>query len=119
MIVLGIVIRKVLIRNKFVLRNHLLLQIAYLLHKNKEHLALRNNFRVTKKFLITKFDRILTTSSVEHLGEIDKEIRVHCPFPSKSCQFSDEIMLTLITKHSFVLFFPMCSARIFLKYIMM
>ena len=27
-----------------------------LLHKDKEHLALRNNFRVTKKFLITKFD---------------------------------------------------------------
>ena len=23
---------------------------------HKEHLALRNNFRVTKKFLITKFD---------------------------------------------------------------
>ena len=23
---------------------------------NKEHLALRNNFRVTKKFLIAKFD---------------------------------------------------------------
>ena len=27
-----------------------------LLHKDKELLALRNNFRVTKKFLITKFD---------------------------------------------------------------
>ena len=27
-----------------------------ILHKDKEHLALRNNFRVTKKFLITKFD---------------------------------------------------------------
>ena len=26
---------------------------------DKEHLALRNNFRVTKKFLITKFDCIL------------------------------------------------------------
>ena len=26
------------------------------LHKDKEHLALRNNFWVTKKFLITKFD---------------------------------------------------------------
>ena len=26
---------------------------------NKEHLALRNNFRVTKKFLIAKFDCIL------------------------------------------------------------
>ena len=31
--------------------------IANLLHKDKEHLALRNNFTVTKKF--TKFDSIL------------------------------------------------------------
>ena len=29
-----------------------------LLHKDKEHLAVRNNLRVTKKFLITKFDCI-------------------------------------------------------------
>ena len=36
-----------------------------LLHKDKEHLALRNNFRVTKKFLITKFD-----CSIHALGEI-------------------------------------------------
>ena len=27
-----------------------------LLHRNKEHLAIRNNFRVTEKFLIAKFD---------------------------------------------------------------
>ncbi len=33
-----------------------ILRIVNLLHKDKEHLALRNNFRVTKKFLITKFD---------------------------------------------------------------
>ena len=26
------------------------------MHKDKKHLVLRNNFRVTKKFLITKFD---------------------------------------------------------------
>ena len=31
-------------------------QFANLLHKDKEHLPLRNNFKVTKKFLITKFD---------------------------------------------------------------
>jgi hypothetical protein len=37
------------IRNKFVLRKHLL-------GKDKELLALRNNFRATKKFLIAKFD---------------------------------------------------------------
>ena len=30
--------------------------IVNLLHKDKEHLALRNNFMVTKKFLIAKFD---------------------------------------------------------------
>ena len=35
------------------LRKHFLWLIANLLHKN---LVLRNNFRVTKKFLITKFD---------------------------------------------------------------
>ena len=29
-----------------------------ILHKGKEHLALRNNLRVTKKFLINKFDSI-------------------------------------------------------------
>ena len=52
----NLVIRNVLIRNKLVLRNHFPWPIWYLLHKNKEHLALRNNFRVTKKFLITKFD---------------------------------------------------------------
>ena len=33
--------------------------IVILLHKDKEHLELRNNFRVTKKFLIAKFDCIL------------------------------------------------------------
>ena len=47
------VIRNVL---KLVLRNHFPLPIDNLLHKYKEHLALRNNFRATKKFLITKFD---------------------------------------------------------------
>ena len=49
--------RKVLFRNKLVLRkNHFPWSTANLLHKNEEHLALKNNFRVTKKFLITKFD---------------------------------------------------------------
>ena len=38
----------VLIRNKLVLRNHFPWPNASLLHKDKEHLALRNNFRVTK-----------------------------------------------------------------------
>ena len=52
----NLVIRNVL---KLVLRNHFPLPIDNLLHKYKEHLALRNNFRVTKKFLITKFDCII------------------------------------------------------------
>ena len=49
----NLVIRNVL---KLVLRNHFPLPIDNLLHKYKEHLALRNNFRVTKKFLTTNFD---------------------------------------------------------------
>ena len=49
-------IRNVLIWNKLVLMNHLLWPIVNLLHRDKEFLVLRNNFRVTKNFLITKFD---------------------------------------------------------------
>ena len=44
------------IRYKLVLRNHFPWPNANLHHKDKEHLVLRNNFRVTKKFPITKFD---------------------------------------------------------------
>ena len=44
-------IRNGLIRNKLALRNRFRDQFANLLPKDKEHLALRNNFRVTKKFL--------------------------------------------------------------------
>ena len=51
-------IRNGLIRNKLVLRNRFLWPICHLLHKDKELLALRNNFRVTKKFLIANFDCI-------------------------------------------------------------
>ena len=54
----NLVISNVLIRNKLVLRNYFLWPIVNLLYKDKEHLALRNNFRVNKKFLITKFDCI-------------------------------------------------------------
>ena len=39
-------------------------QFAVLLHKDREHLALRNNFRVNKKFLIFKFDCITSSVSV-------------------------------------------------------
>ena len=45
---------------------HIQWPIANLHHKDKEHLALRNNFRVTKKFLITK----------SHLAWADFEIKV-------------------------------------------
>ena len=51
-------IRNVLIRNKLVLRNHFPSPIDNLLYKDKEHLALKDKFRVTKKFLIAKFDCI-------------------------------------------------------------
>ena len=46
-----------LMRNKLVLRNHFPWPICYLLHKDKikEHLALRNNFRATEKFLKIQF----------------------------------------------------------------
>ena len=38
------------------LRNHFLGPICHLLHKDKELLALRNNFRLNKKILIAKFE---------------------------------------------------------------
>ena len=65
-------IRNCLIRNKLVLRNHFLWPICYLLHKDKELLELRNNFRATKKFLIAKFDRIRSIVSLltEQLWEM-------------------------------------------------
>ena len=43
----NLVIRNGLIRNKLVLRNHFPQPIGTLLHKDKEHLDLRNNSRVT------------------------------------------------------------------------
>ena len=51
-------------RNKLVLRNHFPWPNANLLHKDKEHLALRNNFRVTKKFLLTS-----STAGMSQRGE--------------------------------------------------
>ena len=60
--------RNSLIRNKLVLRNHFLWPICHLLHKDKELLALRNNFRATKKFLIAKFDCTTKRSLYAGLG---------------------------------------------------
>ena len=51
-------IRNDLIRNTLVLRNHFLWPVTNFLHKDKEYLGLKYNFRVNKKFLITKFDCI-------------------------------------------------------------
>ena len=59
-------IRNVLIRDKLVLRNHFPRPIANLLHKDKEILAFTNNFRVTKKFLITKYDCTLAFCGLWH-----------------------------------------------------
>ena len=52
----NLAIRNCLIRNRLVLRNHFLWPICQLLYKDKENLALRHNFRATRKFLIPKFD---------------------------------------------------------------
>ena len=53
------------IKNKLVLRNHFPWPICNLLHKHKEHLAFKENIRVTKKFLITKFDCIKVCQSIK------------------------------------------------------
>ena len=75
-------IRNILIRNKLVLRKHFLWTNANLLHEDKELLSLRNNFRVTKKFLITKFDctsaeiKTKSTDILLKIITILKELRV-------------------------------------------
>ena len=69
-------IRNGLIRNKLVLRNHFLWPICHLLHKDKELLALRNNFRATKKFLIAKFDCIMYVPN--DLAELHSLISFDC-----------------------------------------
>ena len=65
-VIANTVIRNDLIRNKLVLRNHFPWSIANLLHKDKEILAFTNNFRVTKKFLITKYDCTLAFCGLWH-----------------------------------------------------
>ena len=51
----NLAIKNGLVRNKLVLRNHFPWRICHFLNKDKELLALRNNFGATKKFLIAKF----------------------------------------------------------------
>ena len=65
----NLAIRNGLKRNKLVLKNHFLWPICHLFHKDKELLALRNNFRANKKFLIAKFD---CTSKIVQVSQIKK-----------------------------------------------
>ena len=68
------------IRNKLVLRNHFLWRpICHLLHKDKELLALRNNFRVTKKFLIAKSDCSYFVNPLNAIKQ-QQNILDHCVF---------------------------------------
>ena len=56
--------------NKLVLKNHFPWPNATLLYKDKEHLALKDNFRVTKKFLIAKFDCITKKGEQEMVKKV-------------------------------------------------
>ena len=79
-----------LIRNKLVLRNHFPWPICHLLHKNKEHLALRNNFWVTKKFLIAKFDCTPITYKYRYIKKIFHRLRESI----SECSANIEVMKT-------------------------
>ena len=52
----NLAIRNSLIRNLLAFRNHFPWPTCHSLHKEKQLLALSNNFRATKKFLIAMFD---------------------------------------------------------------
>ena len=94
----NLVIRNGLIRHKLVLRNHFPWPIVNLLNKVKEHLVLRNNFNVTKKFYITKFDcsnfcvwsyKDWTTGSVMELASpLSKSFRTLTKNPVTNCTCS-------------------------------
>ena len=75
----NLAIKNGIIRNKLVLRNHFLWPICHLLHKDKELMALRNNFRATKKFLIAKFDCIRAISKSHFCPHLQKNEPNHCP----------------------------------------
>ena len=90
------------------LRNHFPVPIVNFLHKDKERLALRNNFRVTKKFLtpsLTVYDLIKQFNRFQKrkiskcgkqftvkLGDKERfdmeQIGVKEPFPMTNCQFA-------------------------------
>ena len=79
-------ISNIVIRNKLVLRNHFPWPTVNLLHKNKEHLALRNNFRVTIKFFFAKFDFTFfffldnsqRKENYRHENTTSKNVLTHC-----------------------------------------
>ena len=76
----NLAIRNDLIRNKLVLRNHFLWSICHLPYKDKKFLALRNNFRANKKFLIAKFD---CTFDIGRFLELEKVgCNIHVLFES-------------------------------------
>ena len=77
----ALAIRNGLIRNLLVLRNYFPWPIWHLLHKDKELLALRNNFRATKRFLIAKFDCTIIWRRLYILGKNIQFYEVNTVFP--------------------------------------
>ena len=77
------------------LRNHCQWPIANLLHKDKEHLALRSNIRVTKKLLITEFDCSckLMASFRTYLASFLKAFGQLSNLACKKCQFTKLLKL--------------------------
>jgi len=60
--------------------------VTNLLHKDKELLALRNNFRATKKFFIAKFDYIsLFSCFLQPISKFDQQTTFYnfCPIHLK------------------------------------
>ena len=75
----NLVIRNVLIRNKFVLRNHFPWPNANLLQKDKEHLALRSIFRMTKKSLSPSLT-VHTMKQKKKIGNSSFSFLLHSEF---------------------------------------
>ena len=60
--------------------------VTNLLHKDKELLALRNNFRAAKKFLIAKFDFTVKLGNKERFDK--EQIGIKEPFPMTNLPFT-------------------------------
>ena len=93
-----------MIRNKLVLRNHFLWPICCLLQKDMELLALRINFRATKKFLIAKFDcinisPILTHQKWNSVTKLTLMVRRKgCPKGARACQMLFRVRLVQLDR---------------------